>query len=119
MPKFEVKMEAVVTYEVTVDAESGDKAERAAEYMTVELPEAMKAHIRNLHTETSRALWVRDVTPLEDQIEGWIEQLQARGYRVKPPAADKGNDSAAGGYADASADQAGDGAVREDEAGSV
>lgn len=111
MPTFEVKVEAIITYEVTVLGATGQEAERNAET-------CVPLH-GEFRIESARALWNRDVTPLEEQIESWIEQLQARGYRVTPPTKDKGNDSVPPGHADASADQASDGDIRKDKAGEV
>ena len=70
-------MECLITFEVIVEAEDQLAAERKAELLDF-LKDGTNQRI-----ESVRALWARDVTPLEDQIPYWIEQLQSRGYIVK------------------------------------
>lgn len=77
MNKYEVRLEAVITYEVTLEAENGQIAERLAEDIRV-----LEGGVRY---DSVRALWTRDVTPVEERIRNMIAELNTHGYRVFPP----------------------------------
>ena len=89
MNKYEVTIEEIVTYKVTIEANSPAHAERLAEKST--LSDMGMGSEMSLRSDSIRAMETRDITPLEQRIGNMIDELKSRGFTITPP---KGNKNA-------------------------